>query len=242
MGPALESLHLIVRINGNPASDVKRHDRLGSDERCQYRPRQRNSGLAICEQGVERSIYEPMHRSCRLESGHPQHIVLGQGFNVRAGSVSWMRFALLGKFYDANNALLQAGADLPFDLGTYDWKAYNVSLPLPPERTTTAWPRSGSSLGVGHRLGAEPPDQFDSSCQAMVQEGLPKRYGFFKSLEHSGANGHSETAYASTDHRSSCRRLGKETGSSFVSAPPSSFIDTIFPQKRHEQNRGQDDC
>jgi hypothetical protein len=43
-----------------------------------------------------------------------------------------MRFALLGKFYDANNKLLQAGVDLPFGLGTYGWKAYNVSYQVPP--------------------------------------------------------------------------------------------------------------
>jgi hypothetical protein len=54
-----------------------------------------------------------------------------RGSGVLAGSVSWMRFALLGKFYDANNKLLQAGVDLPFDLGTYEWKAYNVSYQVP---------------------------------------------------------------------------------------------------------------
>ena len=54
-----------------------------------------------------------------------------KGANIVAGSVSWMRFALAGKFYDANNNLLLAGADLPFDLGTYNWKPYSASYPLP---------------------------------------------------------------------------------------------------------------
>jgi len=52
--------------------------------------------------------------------------------DVFAGSVSWMRLAVFGKFYGPNDELLLAGADLPFDLGTYDWKAYHASYQLPP--------------------------------------------------------------------------------------------------------------
>ncbi len=51
---------------------------------------------------------------------------------VVAGSDSWMNFALLGKFYDANNNLLLSGADLHFDPGTYGWRAYSISFQLPP--------------------------------------------------------------------------------------------------------------
>jgi hypothetical protein len=75
-----------------------------------------------------------------------------KGLNVSAGSVSWMRFALDGKFYDASNNLLQAGADLLFDLGTYDWKAYNISYQLPPSTNRYCVSALGffpSSLGTG---------------------------------------------------------------------------------------------
>jgi hypothetical protein len=75
-----------------------------------------------------------------------------KGSNVSAGSISWMRFALLGKFYDVNNNLLLAGADLPFDLGTYNWKAYSASYPLPPATRYYCVSALGfypSSLGTG---------------------------------------------------------------------------------------------
>jgi hypothetical protein len=75
-----------------------------------------------------------------------------EGSNVVAGSTSWMTFALHGKFLNASNTLLQAGADLPFDTGTYGWKQYNASYQLPPATRYYCVSTLGfypSSLGSG---------------------------------------------------------------------------------------------
>ena len=50
-----------------------------------------------------------------------------KGNRIRSGNPDWIRFALLGKFYDVNKRLIRGGVDLPFDLGSYDWKAYTIT-------------------------------------------------------------------------------------------------------------------
>ena len=128
-----------------------------------------------------------------------------------AGSVSWMRFALLGKFYDANNKLLQAGVDLPFGLGTYGWKAYNVSYQVPPGADHYCVAALGVfPLRIGHGLGAEPADQLGGSCQPMVQEGISASHNLCKPLEHRRDNGRCDAAYASAGNGDNRQQLDNE--------------------------------
>jgi len=75
-----------------------------------------------------------------------------EGSNVVPGKSSWMTFALLGKFCDANNNILQSGDDLLFGSGAYGWTPHSVSYQLPAGTRyycVTALGFYPSSLGTG---------------------------------------------------------------------------------------------
>jgi hypothetical protein len=78
--------------------------------------------------------------------------VFAKGNNIVAGTPSWQRFGLLGKFLDKNRKTVQGGIDLPFDTGSYDWKFYSTSYHIPPDATRYCFTSVGfypSSTGIG---------------------------------------------------------------------------------------------